>query len=572
MFSIYSFIAIFWLVKMTKQILLWTYLWQIKEYHIQRFLVHFRTEQGARLVFNKLLFIKLCLPLLFFSPVFPFVIFGLYFLEAARFFTQILRKQIKRPVLTKKTIFILFALFFVFFYAIVPALLDNSWNVFCLWLLIIDIFSPLIISLIILAFQPITVLLRNRIIKKATLKRAKFKDLLVIGITGSYGKTSTKEFLYAILSEKFGKDKVLKTREHQNSEIGISQCILQDLKSEHQIFICEMGAYSVGGIKLLCDIVKPKIGILTGINEQHLATFGSQENIIKTKFELIKSLPKDGTAILNADCGKLGFSSLRGVSVSERRGNLFFFSSQEIASSGSTPPRNDGGSGSIDVWAKDIKEEKEHVKFRICAKDKDSAKFRVRLLGVQSISNVLGAVVCAKEFGMKLKEIARACEKIEPMRGSGALAKSKQGLNIIDATYSANPDSVIAHLDYLKQWKGKKTIVMPCLIELGSAFKDVHQRIGVKIAENCDLAIITKQECYDIMKNSAVQSGMDKEKILFIQNPQEIFDKLKNFNNPEDVILLESRVPKDLIEMLGFARQPSHQGTDPQNPQRGFGV
>jgi UDP-N-acetylmuramoyl-tripeptide--D-alanyl-D-alanine ligase len=534
---------------MTKQILLWTYLWQIKEYHIQRFLVHFHTADGARLIFNKLLFIKLCLPLLFFSPHFPLVIFGLYFLEAARFFTQIFQKKIKRPVLTKKTIFILFALFFVFIYAIVPALLDNSWNVFCLWLLIIDIFAPLIISLIILAFQPLTVLLRNRIIKKATLKRKGFKDLLVIGITGSYGKTSTKEFLYAILCEKFGKDKVLKTREHQNSEIGISQCILQDLKPGHQIFICEMGAYSMGGIKLLCDIAKPKIGILTGINEQHLATFGSQENIIKTKFELIKSLPKDGTAILNADCKKIQNSKSQipnKFKIQNSKFKIHFFSIEK----------------KYDVWAEDIEVGKEDMKFKVCSKDKDSADFRVKLLGRQSISNVLGAVAAAKELGMKLKDSARACEKIEPMRGSGVLVKSKQGLNIIDATYSANPSSVIAHLDYLKQWKGKKIIVMPCLIELGSAFEDVHQKIGAKIAENCDFAIITKKECYDIMKNFAVQSGtptpisnwcggkVDKEKILFMQNPREIFDKLKNFNNPEDVILLESRVSKELIEML----------------------
>jgi UDP-N-acetylmuramoyl-tripeptide--D-alanyl-D-alanine ligase len=296
-----------------------------------------------------------------------------------------------------------------------------------------------------------------------------------------------------------------------------------------------MGAYSKGGIKLLCNIAKPKIGILTGINEQHLSTFGSQENIIKTKFELIESLPEDGIAILNADCDKIvrGPSSYNFV---RGRASHRFFSIKK----------------KCDVWAEDIRVGKEEVKFKVCVKDSDSADFKVSLLGRQSILNVLGAVASAKELGMELKEIARACERIEPLRGSGRLVKNKQGLNIIDAAYSANPDSVIAHLDYLKQWKGKKVIVMPCLIELGSAFKDVHQRIGAKIAENCDLAIITKKECYDIAKNSAIQSGMDKDKILFMQNTQEIFEKLKNFNNPEDVILLESRVLKDLIEMLEF--------------------
>ncbi len=124
---------------------------------------------------------------------------------------------------------------------------------------------------------------------------------MVIGITGSYGKTSTKEILYTILAEKFGENKVLKTKEHQNSEVGVSQCILNDLKPEHKIFVCEMASYNRGGIKLLCDIAKPKIGILTGINEQHMSTQGSQENIIKTKYELIESLPQDGLSIFNGE-------------------------------------------------------------------------------------------------------------------------------------------------------------------------------------------------------------------------------------------------------------------------------
>ena len=570
MFIIYSIlflISIVWFVVIAKQILFWVYLWQLKEYHIGRFLAHFHTEDGRRLVVNKLLALKVILLLgfffsniiLFFHPIFsnalslPILLFALYLPISIsiyipisiKFSKDFFQKKIKIPVLTKKTGIILFFCFIIL--GFIPIFFWNyiqqskftfdapNLNVFCFWLLLIDILSPIIISLIVLAFQPMTVLIRNRVIKKAALKRKEFKDLLVIGITGSYGKTSTKEFLYAILSKKYN---VLKTREHQNSEIGISQCILNDLKPEHQIFICEMGAYNRGGIKLLCDIVKPKIGILTGINEQHLATFGTQENIIKAKFELIESLPKDGTAILNADCEKI-------MKTGQARVLTRLFSVKDKR----------------DVWAEDIEAGKEDVRFKVRAKHGDSANFRVELLGAQSILNVLGAVTCAKELGMKLKESARACEKIKPMPGSGRLIKSKQarlaedgesrqGFNIIDAAYSANPDSVLAHLDYLKTWKGKKAIVMPCLIELGSASKDVHQRIGAKINENCDLAIITKKECYEIMKNSAMESGMDKDKILFMEDPKKIFEKLKNFNNPEDVVLLESRVPKELIDIF----------------------
>ncbi len=313
------------------------------------------------------------------------------------------------------------------------------------------------------------VLARNQIIKKAKIKREGFEDLLVIGITGSYGKTSTKEFLYTILSEKFN---VLKTEAHQNSEIGVSQCILNDLKEEHEIFICEMGAYNRGGIKLLCDIAKPKIGILTGINEQHLSTFGSQEKIIKGKYELIESLPEKGLAIFNG-------------------GNDYCL---ELYQNTSKPKRLYGKEG--DIWPEDIEVAKDSVSFKVFSKDGDKAEFKINLLGSQNVENILGAVCCAKELGMSLKEIARACEKIKPEQGAMKLLKGKNGLNIIDSTYSANPDGVIADLNYLKIWPGRKVIVMPCLIELGRASKEVHKRIGQKIGEVCDLAIITTKDRY----------------------------------------------------------------------------
>ena len=177
-------------------------------------------------------------------------------------------------------------------------ILEFSLTKFVFPLLFLDALAMIFFSALVLAYQPLAVILRNRLIKAAKRTRTSCKKLLVIGVTGSYGKTSTKEYLAAILSEKFN---VLKTREHQNSEVGISECILNELNDRHEIFVVEMGAYNRGGIKLLCDIVQPKIGVLTGINEQHMATFGSQENIIKAKYELIESLPNDGAAFFNGD-------------------------------------------------------------------------------------------------------------------------------------------------------------------------------------------------------------------------------------------------------------------------------
>ena len=517
-------LSILWLIRETKAILFYLYLWQLKEYHIGRFLDHFRTEKGKRLIFNSLNLLKILLisGFFIFPFYFPFILVALYTLEVAKALTDFFQKRLKKPVLTKKTVFLILAallleILFIFanWFRLTPS--------FALWLLIFDIFTLAIASGITLIFQPLVVLGRNQIIKKAKKKRDDFKNLLVIGITGSYGKTSTKEFLATILSEKF---KVLKTAEHQNSEVGISQCILNDLKPEHEIFVVEMGAYNRGGIKLLCDIARPKIGVITGINEQHLSTFGSLENIIKGKYELIESLPEDGLSIFNGD-NEYCFELYKKTLIKKRVYGL--------QSSISGLP--------LDILAYNIRAEKDFITFRVALGD-EIADFKVNLMGSQNVSNVLAAAVCARELGMTLEEISRACQKIESWQSGFQLKKGINGLNIIDATYSANPDGVLSHLEYLKLWPGKKVIVMPCLIELGKASEEVHKRIGRKIGEVCNLAIITTKERFEEIKEGA------GDKALFIENPKEIFEKLKSFCNPGDLVLLESRVPSQLISLL----------------------
>jgi len=528
-----------WFIRETKAILFWLYLWQLKEYHIGRFLDHFQTEKGRQLLLNKLVFLKIFLLLLSLALSYDnwpiqvdylidllllsliFILFGLYFLESFKVFKDFLEKTIKKPVWTKKSLF-LTSISLIPVIALFLVLLFGNIDTFSA-MLAFDILTPAIVSVIVLFFQPFAVLGRNQIIKKASEKRAQFQNLLVIGITGSYGKTSTKEFLATILSERF---KVLKTAEHQNSEVGISQCILNDLKPEHEIFICEMGAYNRGGIKLLCDIAKPKIGILTGINEQHMAIFGSQKNIVKGKYELIESLPEDGLAIFNGD-NEYCFELYKRTLIKKRVYGL--------QSSISGLP--------LDILAYNVRAEKDFITFRVALRD-ELADFKVNLMGFQNISNVLAVVICARELGMTLEEISKACVDIKPQQSGMQLKKGIDGLNIIDATYSANPDGVLSHLEYLKIWPQKKVIVMPCLIELGKASKKVHKRIGQKIGEVCALAIITTKDRFE-----EIQEGVGS-KALFIENPKEIFEKLKSFCNPGDLILLENRVPSQLVSLL----------------------
>ncbi len=348
---------------------------------------------------------------------------------------------------------------------------------------------------------------------------------MTIGITGSYGKSSVKEFLKTILSGDF---KVVSTEKNHNSEVGVSECILNNVNEEHEIFICEMGAYNRGGIKLLCDIAKPKIGALTGINNQHLATFGSQKNIIKAKFELIDFIPEEGLAVLNWD------NEFIRDNFNSTKSNIKY-----------------SLHGKEDIWAEEIKENKESVSFKAVSRTGESHNFTASLMGTQNIPNLLASIAVARKLGMEFEEIEKKVKEIRPEQGGIKLIKSKDGFNVIDATYSSNVNGLMSHLEYLKIWEGRKILIMPCLIELGRDAKEAHYKMGRKIGEVCDMAVITSRDYFKEIKRGAVETGMKKENIVFLDNASKIYDKIIYCIRDTDVVFLESRpVPYKLLDKL----------------------
>jgi len=516
-------ISFVWLAVFTKKMLFWIWLWQLKQYYARRVLDHFRTAKGKKLIFNPWNLAKFVLIFgVFFLPFSPFVcLFMLiYCFEAVVFIRRISNRSFRYPVLTKKTLlilaggFLLEALILFWFW---QSSFDSA-KFFAL-VLGIDLVSPLIFSFLVLSFSPLSSFLQKRVIKRAKIKRQGLNQLLTIGITGSYGKTSTKEILACILEKKF---KVFKTLKHQNTDPAVAQYIVAQLDNSYQVFVAEIGAYFRGGVKSACNFIQPKIGVLTGINQQHLALFGSQETIIKTKYELIECLPQNGLAIFNGD-NKYCLELYQKTKKPKKLYSL------------------EKGLG--DIWAEDIKTGKEGSSFRVVSKEGGSADFRIKLLGKYNILNILGAVCVAKELGMSLPEIAQSCAGLSPELGGMVVKKGINGLDIIDSTYSANPDGVISALDFLKIWPQKKIIVMPCLIELGSSSKEVHRQIGKKIAEVCDLAIITTKDRLKEIKEGGAE-------VLFIENSQKIAEKIKEFCAPGDIVLLEGRVPKSLIKQI----------------------
>lgn len=520
----------FWVVRNIKYILFWIYLWQLKQYHRGRFLNHFKTENGKKLLlhpFQALKIILFAVSLFWFFALpndylvfLPLLLFLVYFLESFLYFKSLFAKRAKTPAFTKKTVF-LFAINLLMVATIsIAFLLLLAENVFWFAFLILafDILLPLIVSLIVILVQPAADFYRLSLQKKAKEKiRNLKKDITIIAITGSYGKTSTKEYLTTILSQRF---RVLSTKEHQNTEVAIPRIILNELGGKYDIFIAELGAYDKGTIKRICNFLKPEIGIVTGVNEQHLALFNSMQNLLSAEGgrELLESLPKDGLLVVNG----------------ENDYCLDLYEKAEIKKA----------SYSFDK-VKDINIKQDSASFLV-----GSVKFNVNIQGKHNVLNLLGAVSVAKSLGMSFKEISNAVEKIGKKESSYKITKNKEGLNIIDSAYSANPDGVIADLDYLKLFPGKKVIVTPCLIELGGAAKKVHRKIGKKIAEVCDLAIITTKECFEHIKDAALENGMKKENIEMSNDISLISEKIKSFCKSGDAVLLEGRISENIVNKI----------------------
>jgi len=542
----FLFLNIFWFIRTSKFVLFWIYLWQLKEYHVGRFLDHFKTYKGKKLFLNYFFLSKIILLLLFvlseaFFSIWFSVLFLIYLFESLIFLKQIVSKSFKKPVKTAKTVFLSLISFAVLFIFLIFVAKNGP-----VYILLFDILTPVIVALIVLLVQPFFVIARNNVLKKATKKIEDLKlagsNLVVIGITGSYGKTSTKEFLTTILSEKF---KVLNTKQHQNSEIAVAKCILNDLNFGHQIFIAEVGAYNKGKVKEVCNMLKPKIGVVTGVNEQHLSLFGSMENLLSAEGgeELAKSLsrynrgsstesgPSDGLLVLNAD-NKHCLNLYKNFSGKKK---IYSLKKDKIDS---------------DIWAEDIEASTDSVSFMAIDKNKHMAHFNLNVLGKQNVQNFLAAILVATELGMSLQEISEACKNIKSYQAGMTLKKGKHGINIIDSSYSANPDGVLADLDYLSIFQQKKVIIMPCLIELGKSSERIHEKIGRKIGKVCDMAIITSRDKFEEIKKGATEVGMKQKNIMFCENLDDIYSIVTLFCTSGDAVLLEGRVPAGVVNLF----------------------
>ncbi|MCK5084174.1 MAG: UDP-N-acetylmuramoyl-tripeptide--D-alanyl-D-alanine ligase [Candidatus Pacebacteria bacterium] len=522
-------IFILFLIKLLRDSLYFVWFWQVKEYRIDRMISHLK--ENDKIFQNNLLYISAVIIFILYLislknvPLFfqylVLIIFLFSFLQIVK---EIKNRNLKRPKPTLKVILIFLLLAIVYsmiafcwissFVALKEAKLPiGSLASVAELLLFVYIVNSLVISSIVLAINPLFIFQKRRLIKRATLKMAGLKKIKVIGITGSYGKTSTKEFLYTILSQKY---KVVRTEGNNNTNIGVAYTVLNKVNDDYDYFICEMGAYKIGEIAEICSIVQPEIGILTGINEQHLELFGSIENTIKAKFELIKSLPENGMGILNGDNEYIkteignwskGFSP-----------TIKLFQTKDIAPN--------------------IKVYQDCVEF--VYRDQ---KFKLNLLGKHYIENVLSAIMVAEHLGMNLEEIKNATEKIKPTEYMMGKLVGPNDSVFIDDSYSANPDGVIAALDYLNEaYSGyKKIIVFPGIMDLGKESRDIHKKLFDRIGEVCNIAYILNQDTKRLHSPIGTMEPASDCEFIFEKDFDKVTKMIKNNLDKNTVVLLESR-------------------------------
>lgn len=317
--------------------------------------------------------------------------------------------------------------------------------------------------LVSLFLKPLDYVAKSLLLIRAKHQLKKYPKLKIVGITGSYGKTSVKEFLETLLKEKY---RVLKTPENINTPLGIAALLKKENLNNYDVFLVEMGAYRRGDIQKVCDLVSPEMGILTGINESHLERFGSLENTIKTKFELIESLPSKGVALVNVEDENVKTNFQKFGRVRKK-----MYSSD---------------------FVENLKLNEKGISFEMRIGD-ENFEFNANILGKHNVTNLVGAMLMARELGMSGAELQVAVKKIKSVKHRLEPIFNPNGVLVIDDSYNGNPTGVRAAIEVLGQFQEKRKIfITPGLVELGEKKAELHREIGERLAQTCDLLILIK--------------------------------------------------------------------------------
>ena len=388
------------------------------------------------------------------------------------------------------------------------------YSVICL----IPLLLPYLLFIAYCINEPVEYLIRTKIVKDAVAK-LKSQDVLRIGVTGSYGKTSVKEILKTMLSQKY---RVLSTPSSYNTPMGIALTV-KALDSTHDVFIAEMGARNKGEIKELADMVCPDYAVLTGINNQHLESFGSIETIKNTKFELFESLKENGVGFFSSD--------------SDGSRELYdrFKGEKYMAGAG----KADGDL----VYATDIKTDNYGMSFMLHIANETPVECSTVLLGRHSASNICLAAAVAYKMGLTPEEIARGVNRIPSLKHRLELLPNNKNIVIIDDSYNSNEDGTKAAMEVLDGFSGRKIVVTPGLVELGKMEHVANMQLGKLLAEHADKVIVIGKHNAEMLIAGLKEGGLATDNITFAKSLKKGNEILNSMLKEGDVVLFENDLP-----------------------------
>ncbi len=342
-------------------------------------------------------------------------------------------------------------------------------------------------------------------------------NVKVIGITGSVGKSTTKEVVAEVLSQRYC---TLKNKGNLNNEIGLPLTIL-NLTEQHERAVLEMGFYVPGEIAFLCDIASPFIGVLTNIGTVHASRAGSQAEIARGKSELVEALPEDGVAILNYD------DPLVKKMADQTHARVFFY----------------GLDSAADLWADNVESlGLEGIQFLLHYQQEKNGpaevlQLRVPLIGRHSVQTVLRAVAVGLVDGLTWQEIVSGLRSASTDLRLIAV-RTKSGALILDDTYNATPESMLAALNLLNDMEGHKMAVLGDMLELGQYEQHGHQMVGIRAAEVADV-LVTLGVRGRMIASAALEAGLPGEKIVILDEAEQAIQYLQRNLKPEDVVLVK---------------------------------
>ena len=423
----------------------------------------------------------------------------------------------------------LYAVSFVVMTLIQVLIYQINGRVFSIWKLVFDLIAffplllPLWVALCGLIAWPVEKLISEMYFRDAQRILRERSDLIRIGITGSWGKTSVKFILGTILGEKY---QTLVTPASFNTPMGVTKIIRTRLEPRHRVFVAEMGARHVGDIKEMCRLVHPQYGLLTSVGPQHLDTFKTVERVARTKYELVESLPPDGTAFF-ADDGGICRDLFEKTRISKFITGL--------------DNRKD------DLWAEEIEYSPEGSSFYLCGKD-----FRIHcsteLLGELNIRNILLCAGVAFKLGLTKEQIIRGIQKIRPVEHRLQLIRHPGGLNVIDDAFNSNIRGARQAFEVLSHFPGRRIVVTPGMVELGDREYEMNRDFGAYMAGCCDTAILVGKKRSEAISEGLKKNGFSNDSIIVVPSLTAATDLLQNITGPGDTVLFENDLPDNYSE------------------------